>query len=76
VSRGVCAFTTKANNIQAAGGIAMILWNNQPGTHPHVDAGRHAAERVDPAGRRRPDPRGAGGERRRRHGPDFRDQGD
>jgi minor extracellular serine protease Vpr len=31
VSRGVCAFTTKANNIQAAGGIAMILWNNQPG---------------------------------------------
>jgi minor extracellular serine protease Vpr len=32
VSRGVCAFTTKANNIQAAGGIAMILWNNQPGT--------------------------------------------
>lgn len=32
VSRGVCAFTLKANNIQAAGGIAMILWNNDVGT--------------------------------------------
>lgn len=31
VSRGECAFTDKANNIQAAGAIAMILWNNQPG---------------------------------------------
>ncbi|MCC5879394.1 MAG: S8 family serine peptidase [Idiomarina sp.] len=32
VSRGVCAFGDKADNVQAAGAIGMILWNDQPGT--------------------------------------------
>ena len=31
VQRGVCAFETKANNIQAAGGVGMILYNNTTG---------------------------------------------
>ena len=32
VTRGECAFGDKANNVQAAGAVAMILWNNEPGT--------------------------------------------
>lgn len=31
VARGVCSFEQKANNIEAAGGVAMMLWNNAPG---------------------------------------------
>ncbi|RUO61820.1 S8 family serine peptidase [Pseudidiomarina insulisalsae] len=31
VQRGSCNFSTKANNIQAAGGLAMIVYNNEPG---------------------------------------------
>ena len=32
VTRGECAFSEKALNVQAAGAVAMILWNNEPGT--------------------------------------------
>ena len=31
VSRGECSFEQKANNIEAAGASAMMLWNNAPG---------------------------------------------
>lgn len=31
VPRGTCAFTDKANNVQAAGAIGMVLYNNEPG---------------------------------------------
>lgn len=31
VPRGTCSFTDKANNVQEAGAIGMVLYNNQPG---------------------------------------------